>query len=91
MSSEFDRYAARVAPPRPDNSTVLTYGPLGLSPVWLAVFVVFLTLKLGVGDTQVEGWSWLWVAAPLWGPWVLSAVLLVVFAVASLIVDAFRS
>lgn len=30
----------------------------------LALFLVFLTLKL----TGVIGWSWWWVTAPLWGP-----------------------
>ncbi|QGH80629.1 hypothetical protein SEA_RAHALELUJAH_69 [Mycobacterium phage Rahalelujah] len=32
------------------------------------LFVVFLVLKLGVGDTGVVDWSWWWVTAPLWGP-----------------------
>lgn len=30
----------------------------------LALFLVFLTLKL----TGVITWSWWWVTAPLWGP-----------------------
>ncbi|QBJ04870.1 hypothetical protein SEA_ELEPHANTOON_69 [Mycobacterium phage Elephantoon] len=32
------------------------------------LFVVFLVLKLGVGETAVESWSWWWVTAPLWIP-----------------------
>ncbi|QGJ94831.1 hypothetical protein SEA_BLINN1_71 [Mycobacterium phage Blinn1] len=32
------------------------------------LFVVFLVLKLGVGDTSVVDWSWWWVTAPLWIP-----------------------
>ncbi|QGJ88823.1 membrane protein [Mycobacterium phage Yecey3] len=32
------------------------------------LFIVFLVLKLGVGDTAVEQWSWWWVTAPLWIP-----------------------
>ncbi len=40
-------------------------GGIGLCGV---VFVVFLVLKLGIGDTVVMGWSWWWVTAPLWGP-----------------------
>lgn len=30
----------------------------------LAIFLIFLTLKL----TNVITWSWWWVTAPLWGP-----------------------
>lgn len=38
----------------------------GMGPVeW--VFIVFLTLKLGLGDTGVQDWSWWWVTAPIWG------------------------
>jgi len=32
------------------------------------LFVVFLVLKLGVGNTAVMAWSWWWVCAPLWIP-----------------------
>jgi len=39
----------------------------------VGVFLIFLTLKLcGVID-----WSWWWVTAPLWLPFVLGLVLLV--------------
>jgi hypothetical protein len=30
------------------------------------LFIVLFVLKLGVGDTAVETWSWWWVTAPLW-------------------------
>jgi len=43
----------------------------------VGVFLVFLTLKLcGVID-----WSWWWVTAPLWMPFVLGIVLLIGVAV----------
>lgn len=44
----------------------------------IAIFLIFLTLKLaGVG--QVADWSWWWVTAPLWGiPVVIAAILLLV-------------
>ena len=45
-----------------------------------ALFIVFLTLKLGVGDTAVMGWSWWWVCAPLWIP--LAIILPILFFVA---------
>ena len=39
----------------------------------VGVFLVFLTLKLcGVID-----WSWWWVTAPLWIPFILAIVLLI--------------
>lgn len=35
-----------------------------LFPIDLVLFIVFLILKL----TNVIGWSWWWVTAPLWIP-----------------------
>jgi hypothetical protein len=32
------------------------------------LFVAFLCMKLGVGDTEAVNWSWWWVTAPLWIP-----------------------
>lgn len=43
----------------------------------LALFLVFLTLKL----TGVIAWSWWWVTAPLWGP---PAILFAIAAVCGL-------
>ena len=41
--------------------------------LWGIVFVILLVLKLtGVG--MVATWSWWWVLAPIWGPWVLLLV-----------------
>ena len=34
------------------------------------VFVVFLFLKLGEIGPVAE-WSWWWVTAPVWGPWLI--------------------
>ncbi|QFG11583.1 hypothetical protein PBI_BOGOSYJAY_70 [Mycobacterium phage BogosyJay] len=43
-------------------------------PWGIALFIVFFVLKLGVGDTVVENWSWWWVAAPIWIPAAIIAV-----------------
>jgi hypothetical protein len=32
------------------------------------LFIVLLCLKVGVVPTQVVGWSWWWITAPLWAP-----------------------
>lgn len=58
-----------------EQSTTVNRGGMGLLG-W--VFVVFLVLKLGVGDTSVQDWSWWWVTAPLWGGFALALVFLVV-------------
>lgn len=47
-----------------------------------ALFLLFLALKLGVGDTVVQDWSWWWVTAPLWVP---SAVVLLLLALIGII------
>lgn len=45
-------------------------------------FIVFLILKLAeVG--QVASWSWLWVTAPLWGPFALVMTVLAAMAILS--------
>ncbi len=41
-------------------------------------FIVLFVMKLGVGETVVEDWSWWWVTAPLWGPFAALAVVLAV-------------
>ena len=40
-------------------------GGIGLGGL---LFVAFLCMKLGVGDTKVMDWSWWWVTSPLWIP-----------------------
>ena len=42
-------------------------GGMGLGVV---LFIVFLVLKL----TDTIDWSWWWITAPLWGPWALILV-----------------
>lgn len=39
--------------------------------------IVFITLKL-VGVAPVAAWSWLWVLSPLWIPFVLVIVILLI-------------
>ena len=41
-----------------------------------ALFLIFLTLKL----CGVINWSWLWVTAPLWIPFAIFSVALIVYA-----------
>lgn len=48
-------------------SDKIQIGSGGISITGL-LFIVFLVLKLGVGNTAVMGWSWWWVCAPLWLP-----------------------
>ena len=36
------------------------------------VFIVFLVLKL----TNVIGWSWWWIASPLWAPLLISIIVI---------------
>ncbi|MDM2418393.1 Uncharacterised protein [Mycobacteroides abscessus subsp. massiliense] len=44
---------------------------------WLGgpAFLIFLALKLGIGDTGVQDWSWWLITAPVWGGIALSATL----------------
>lgn len=39
--------------------------------------ILFIGLKL----TGHIAWSWMWVLAPLWGPWAVCAVILIVMVV----------
>ena len=45
------------------------------------LFVVLLVLKL----TNVIDWSWFWVTFPLWIPWAIDLVLVIVIAILLLI------
>ncbi|ANW67621.1 hypothetical protein BCA37_10605 [Mycobacterium sp. djl-10] len=55
---------------------------------FLAVlFLIFLVLKLGVGDTEVQSWSWWWVFGPIWIP---VAVLLVLALLVAIVKAASR-
>ena len=52
----------------PDNNTK---GGLGLGGI---LFVVFLILKL----CKVITWSWWWVFAPIWIPFVICLILIII-------------
>ena len=54
--------------------------------IGIPAFIVLLALKLGLGDTTVEDWSWWGVTAPLWGGAAISAIFFLV-AVLSLIIS----
>jgi hypothetical protein len=60
------------------DSTQAASGGIGFFGV---LFCVFLVLKL-VGTVT---WSWWWVTAPLWGPWVAIIAVIAVVIVAHLI------
>lgn len=55
-------------------------GGIGFAGV---LFIVFLVLKL-IG---VITWSWWWVTAPLWGPFVLIIVILIIIGAISIFTD----
>lgn len=55
------------------------------------VFVVFLVLKLGVGDTVVQDWSWWWVTAPLWGGFAVALIFFIVVGSVIFVVELNRT
>lgn len=61
------------------ETTTVTSGGTGLGTI---LFVVFLVLKL----TGVITWSWWWVTAPLWIPFALFLVILVIGLLVTVIV-----
>ena len=62
-----------------DNKTTVQIGPgfLGI------LTIVFIVLKL----MGVIAWSWLWVLAPLWIPFLVAVVLLLVFVLVAVVVN----
>lgn len=62
-----------------DNKTTVQIGPgfLGI------LTIVFIVLKL----MGVIAWSWLWVLAPLWIPFLVAVVLLLVFLLVAAVVN----
>ena len=63
------------------SNSKVQVGSHGISFAGL-LFIVFLILKLGVGNTAVQGWSWWWVTAPLWGGIaILFGISIVVFVI----------
>ena len=47
------------------EKTVVVRSGIGFAGL---LFIVLLCLKVGVVPTQVVGWSWWWITAPLWAP-----------------------
>lgn len=66
------------------DNTQASQGGVGLFGL---MFLLFLGLKLG----GVIDWSWWWVTAPLWGPFVVVAVGIVLFVGVSMVVHFFRA
>jgi hypothetical protein len=52
--------------------------------------IVFITLKLGIGNTAVMGWSWWWVLSPLWIPFALVLGILAICFIVWLILQLFK-
>ena len=71
-----------------DQKTQAAGNGLGCGTV---LFLILLTLKLAeVG--QVKDWSWWWVTAPLWAPFVVAVVVVTLFVtIAALIGVVTRS
>ena len=46
------------------TKVVVTRQGIGLCGL---LFIVLFLLRVGVIDTTVMGWSWIWVTIPLWG------------------------
>lgn len=58
-----------------NNRTVVRSGGVGFFGL---LFITFLVLKL----TEVVDWSWWWITAPLWAPFLaLLLILIVVFII----------
>lgn len=55
-------------------------GGIGLDVI---LFIIFLVLKL----THVIDWSWWWVTSPLWIPFAIVIVVIVIYGVAKAIID----
>ncbi len=47
------------------------------------LFLLFLALKL----THVIDWSWWWITAPLWGPFVIVVVALIIITVITVLLN----
>lgn len=47
------------------------------------LFLLFLALKL----THVIDWSWWWITAPIWGPFVIVVVALIIITVIAVLLN----
>ena len=52
--------------------------------------IVFVALKIGIGNTTVMGWSWWWVLSPLWIQFALVLGIAAICFVIWLILQAFK-
>lgn len=68
------------------NSSSSSSGGIGFLGL---LTIVFITLKLGIGNTAVMGWSWWWVLSPIWGGFALLLVFFLIALVIGLIASAF--
>lgn len=48
-----------------DQKVVVNRNGIGFCGI---LFIILLLLKVGVVETVVVGWSWIWIFVPLWGP-----------------------
>lgn len=58
-------------------------GGIGLDAI---LFITFLVLKL----THVIDWSWWWVTSPLWIPFAIVIVVVIIYGVGKALVDWFE-
>lgn len=62
---------------------MVEYRSSGGVPIFGVLGIVFIVLKL----TGVIHWNWLWVLAPIWGPFLAAMVVILVVALTKLLVD----
>lgn len=51
-------------------------------------FTLLAVLFIGLKLTGLIAWSWVWVLAPIWGAWILGAIVFVVVVVIEAISEA---
>ena len=68
------------------NSSSSSSGGIGFCGL---LALIFITLKLGIGNTAVVGWSWLWVLSPLWIPLAIVLGIVLIGAIVYGIAKAF--
>ena len=68
-------------------STDKTKIVVNASPGFFFLFVVFFVLKV----TETVAWSWWWVTAPLWLPWVVFLFITLTVGISVLIVALIAS
>lgn len=50
------------------------------------LFIILFLLKVGVVETVVVGWSWIWIFSPLWIPMAFFISILLIIGIGILIV-----